>query len=131
MSRRREALAYRFIAHVLTDTQSWPPELQVSLYELAMSTLPEVVLELDENGARDWAKQWRADLEATVNEPLHPIHDDSRAWIEQMASEWLAARRGSNEPATPAQLQRLASLYTRFGSLALALPWRGEPIGHA
>jgi hypothetical protein len=131
MNAYRDALAHKFIATVLDETASWAPALQVSLHELAFDGLPELVLELDAEAAVQWVRRWRVRMEQLVAEPVPQIADEDAAWIAELALEWQAGRAPAAAEATPAQIARLAELFTRLGPLALALPWRGDPHAKA
>ena len=131
MDARRDALAHKFIATVLDETQSWPAELQVNLHQLAFDGLPELVLELDGDAAIKWVRSWRLRVETAMAEPVPQFGAEDAAWIAELAQEWQAAQQRTAEAATPAQIARLAELFSRFGPLALALPWRGDPQAKA
>lgn len=131
MNARRDALAHKFIAAVLDETQHWPPQLQVNLHALAFAGLPELVLELDSDAAVRWVRGWRQRMETAMAEPVPEIGAEDAAWIAGLAEEWQAAQQRLDLDATPAQIARLAELFTRFGPLALALPWRGDPVAKA
>lgn len=119
---RSDALAHRFVAFTLDETKDWPVELQHSFHQLAFSSLPELVLELDEPSACRFARGWRVRIETELASPATPFTDEDVTWLRGLAEGWTAP------PAEPAasgpEISRLAELLRRFGPLALAIPWR-------
>lgn len=122
MNARSDALAHRFVAFTLDETRAWPVELQVSLHELAFSSLPELVLELDAPSACRFARSWRERVEAELASPAAPFTEDDLAWLRGLAEGWTAPP--AEPTASGPEVSRLAELLRRFGPLALALPWR-------
>lgn len=82
---RRDGLAHRFVANVLPETTTWPPLVQLALYQLAFSTLPQIILELDADGARNGratgVDAWRTRRIASSYLPRR-----SRGWKRARAS---------------------------------------------
>lgn len=123
---RRDALAHRFIAQVVDETRRWPPRLQLALHELAMTALPELVLELRGERARTWARDWRERMEGDLA-PAAGIAAEDAAWVAELAG------RGAASPADEpdADPVGLGELLERLGPIALALPWRRTPPARA
>ncbi|HEX5062105.1 MAG TPA: hypothetical protein VFV99_22200 [Kofleriaceae bacterium] len=128
MNARRDALAHRFVAFTHDETQAWPADLQVSWHELAFSTLPELILELDAPAACRFARSWRERVEAQLATPAPAFDDAELAWLNDIARGY-----GAAEPVagTSHDVTRLADLLRRFGPLALSLPWRHTPPAKA
>jgi len=125
MNAQRDALAHRFIASTLDETQAWPAALQVSWHELAFTTLPELILELDEPAACRFARAWRERVEAELaSAPPAPFSDAELAWLSELARGYAPAIAIEG---TSGDVTRLADLLRRFGPLALSLPWRANP----
>ena len=123
MDARRDALAHRFIARTADETRAWPPLLQVTLHQLAFVALPELVLALDEDAARRWARGWRE----RMDQQLAAVDPADAVWVATLSREWPAARRAASEAEpSPREVARLAELIARLGPVALALPWRDE-----
>ncbi|MDB4961752.1 MAG: hypothetical protein JWP01_1751 [Myxococcales bacterium] len=128
MNARRDALAHRFIAFTLEETSAWPAEITTSLHELAFSTLPELVLDLDAPSACRFVRAWRERLDLELGSPTELTAED-RAWLAELARGWTPA---AAEPvASGPEVSRLAELLRRFGPLALALPWRDDVTAKA
>lgn len=124
---RRDALAHRFIANVLPETRTWPPDLQVALHQLAFAGLPELILELRADRARAWAQDWRASMEELVRAPAQ-LSDEYVAFVSELVRQRAAPAAVENAIQDP---ERLAAAFERLGPLALVLSWRRESPAQA
>lgn len=129
MNAQRDAFAHRFIAFTLDDTRAWPPALRVAFHELALSTLPELILELDAPSACRFALAWKERIESELRDPHAPFTAEDLAWLHQIAAEHSAP--STEAPASATEIARLAELLRRFGPMALSLSWRDSEIARA